>query len=324
MNGPIITRAGLLAAAAAMAFGAPRVARAQPRNLRLVLPYAPGGVVDTLGRVLAQGLGEVTGGTVVADNRPGAGGMIGSDHVAKSTPDGSTALIMDPAIVINPSLQASVPYDLFRDLKPVAIISSSPLVCVVTPSLPIHSMQELLAYGRAHRGQLSFASAGVGTTPHLAGEMLNQRTGIDATHVPYRGIAASMPDVMSGKVQFTFSSIAGARGLLADGRLRGLITTGTRRPPALPDLPTAAEAGLADFNIDLWLGVFVPAATPDATVAAMNTAIQAVLAKPATAAAFGRAGAEVRHTTPAEAAAVLRREHDMWKALITSARITLG
>ncbi len=318
-----LTRAALLRAAA-LALLAPGMARAQQRAVRLVLPYAPGGVVDTLGRVLAQGMTDVMGSPVVADNRPGAGGMIGTDHVAKSAPDGLTALVMDPAIVINPSLQPSVPYDLFRDLKPVSIVSSSPLVCVVSPSLPVRNMEELIAHGRANKGRLSFASAGVGTTPHLAGEMLNQRTGIEATHVPYRGIATSFPDIMSGKVHFAFSSIAGARGLIADGQLRALATTGASRPATLRDVPTVVEAGLRDFVVDLWLGVFVPAATPEAAMASLHSAIAAVLRKPETAASFERAGAEVRHTSPQEAAGIVRAEYDMWRNLIASAKITLG
>lgn len=314
-----MTRATFLSGLAALA-AAP--ARAQARALRLVLPYAPGGVVDTLGRVVGQALGETGSYTVVADNRPGAGGMIGTEHVARSTADGTTALIMDPAVVINPSLQANVPYDLFRDLTCVSIISSSPLVVVTAPNQPFRTMQELVAHGRGRPGQMSFASAGVGTTPHLAGELLNLRTGIGASHIPYRGIAAAMPDVMSGAVPFTFSSIAGARGLLADNRLRALATTGTARPSSLPDVPTMAEAGFADFVVDLWLGVFVPSATPAATVAAMQAALQVALQRPATATAFQRVGAEVRFTSTADSERTLRAEFEMWRNVITTQRIT--
>ena len=316
-----ITRAAFLAGLAALA-AAP--SRAQQRPLRLVLPYAPGGVVDTLGRVVGMALAETAGIAAVADNRPGAGGMIGTDHVAKSAPDGTTALVMDPAVVINPSLQANVPYDLFRDLTCVSIISSSPLVVVAAPNQPFRTMREIVEFGRTRPGALTFASAGVGTTPHLAGELLNLRTGINATHVPYRGIAAAMPDVMSGAVPFTFSSIAGARGLIADGRLRAIATTGTTRPSSLRDVPTMAESGFPDFVVDLWLGVFVPAATPAATVASLHAALQTVLRRPETANAFERAGAEVRFTTPAEAERTLRAEFEMWRNLITTQRITAG
>jgi tripartite-type tricarboxylate transporter receptor subunit TctC len=318
---PVLTRAGFLAGLGALAA---LPARAQQRPLRFVLPYAPGGVVDTLGRVLGQALTETGYMTVVADNRPGAGGIIGTDHVAKSPPDGTTALVMDPAVVINPSLQPNVPYDLFRDLTCVAIVSSSPLVVVASPSQPFRTMQELVAHGRARPGQLSFASAGVGTTPHFAGELLNLRTGINASHVPYRGIAAAMPDVMTGAIPFTFSSIAGARGLIADGRLRAIATTGTTRPSSLRDVPTMAEAGFPDFVVDLWLGVFVPGATPAATVAAMHAALQVALRRPETAAAFERSGAEVRFVSTADSERTLRAEFEMWRNLITTARITTG
>ncbi|SFK22781.1 tripartite tricarboxylate transporter substrate-binding protein [Falsiroseomonas stagni] len=317
-----ITRAAFLSGLATLAMAAP--ARAQQRPLRLVLPYAPGGVVDTLGRVVGMALAETAGIAAVADNRPGAGGMIGTDHVAKSAPDGTTALVMDPAVVINPSLQANVPYDLFRDLTCVSIISSSPLVVVAAPNQPFRTMQELVAFGRTRPGALTFASAGVGTTPHLAGELLNLRTGINATHVPYRGIAAAMPDVMSGAVPFTFSSIAGARGLIADGRLRAIATTGTTRPSSLRDVPTLAESGFADFVVDLWLGVFVPSATPAATIASLHAALQTALRRPETATAFERAGAEVRFTTTAESERTLRSEYEMWRNLITTQRITAG
>lgn len=314
-----LTRATFLSGLAALAA---LPARAQPRALRLVLPYAPGGVVDTLGRVVGQALAETGGYSVVADNRPGAGGMIGTEHVARSTPDGTTALVMDPAVVINPSLQANVPYDLFRDLTCVSIISSSPLVVVTAPNQPFRTMQELVAHGRAQPGQMSFASAGVGTTPHLAGELLNLRTGINASHIPYRGIAAAMPDVMSGAVPFTFSSIAGARGLLADNRLRAIATTGTTRPSSLSAVPTMAESGFADFVVDLWLGVFVPSATPAATVASMQAALQVALRRPETATAFERVGAEVRFTSTAESERTLRAEFEMWRTVITTQRIT--
>ena len=259
-----------------------------------------------------------------AETRGWAVAIPSTEHVALPAPHGRSLPLRDPAVVINPSLQADVPYDLFRDLTCVTIISSSPLVVVAGPSQPFQTMQGLVEHGRARPGQLSFASAGVGTTPHLAGELLNLRTGIAATHVPYRGIAAAMPDLISGTVPFTFSSIAGARGLIADGSLRALATTGTTRPTALPAVPTMAEAGFADFVVDLWLGVFVPAATPAATVAALQAALQRVLQRPETAAAFARSGAEVRFTTSAEAERTLRAEFAMWRDLIATQRLTAG
>src|SRR5262247_3708678 len=158
------------------------------KPIRLVLPYNPGGIIDYVGRTLAQHLGDALGQPVVAENRPGAGGIAGTDAVARSAPDGYTLVIMDPAIVINPTLQPSMPYDLFKQLATVSIVSSSPEVVVVAPQLPVKTIAELTTYGKANPGKLNFASAGVGTTPHLAGELYKQRTSIDATHVPYRSI----------------------------------------------------------------------------------------------------------------------------------------
>src|SRR5579871_1527555 len=182
----------IFAAASALLVPADSPAQTWPaKPLKLVLPYSPGGIVDYVGRTVAQHLGEELRQPVVAENRPGAGGIAGTDIVARATPDGYTLVIMDPAIVINPTLQPNVPYDLFRQLQTVSIVSSSPEVLVVAPALPATSVQDLIAYGKANPGRLNFASAGIGTTPHLAGELLKQRTGIDATHVPYRSIGQS-------------------------------------------------------------------------------------------------------------------------------------
>src|SRR4030088_455178 len=196
-------RLQLALALALFCFLAPgAVAQAQTypgKPIRLVLPYAPGGIIDYVGRTLAQKLTENIGQRVGTESRPGAGGILGTDSVARSTPDGYTLVLMDPAIVINPTLQSDVPYDLFKNLETVSIVSSSPEVLVVSPKLPVSSFPELVAYGKANPGKLNFASAGIGTTPHLAGEMFKLRTGIDATHIPYKGIGASYTHMMSGK-----------------------------------------------------------------------------------------------------------------------------
>src|ERR1700683_3019442 len=191
----------------------PAPARAEDfpsRPIHLVIPYGPGGIVDFAGRELAQKLGEVLNQTVVPDNRPGAGGIVGVDFVAHSDPDGYNLVIIDPAVVINPTLQPSMPYDIFKDLVAVSRISSSPEVLVVSPQLGVKTYTELVAYGKANPGKLNYASAGVGTAPHLAAAMWELGTGIQAVHVPYKGIGASFPDIMSNKVQMAFSSIHGA------------------------------------------------------------------------------------------------------------------
>jgi tripartite-type tricarboxylate transporter receptor subunit TctC len=304
--------------------GAVATAQAQTypsRPIKLVLPYAPGGIIDYVGRTLAQKLTETIGQPVVAENRPGAGGIVGTDTVARSAPDGYTLVLMDPAIVINPTLQADVPYDLFKSLQTVSIVSSSPEVLVVSPKLPVNSFAELVAYGKANPGALNFASAGIGTTPHLAGEMFKLRTGIDATHIPYKGIGASYTDMMSGKVQMAFSSIAGALPFTSDNRVKPLATTGTKRSSVYPDLPTVAEAGLAGFEVDLWLGIFAPASLPAPVLARLNGDLKAALQVADLRASLAKVGVEPRGTSPDEGAQFLRAEFDKWKQVITEGKI---
>ncbi len=313
----------IFAVASALVAPADSPAQTYPaKPLKLVLPYSPGGIVDYVGRTVAQHLGDALGQPVVAENRPGAGGIAGTDVVARSTPDGYTLVIMDPAIVINPTLQPNVPYDLFRQLQTVSIVSSSPEVLVVSPALPATSVQDLIAYGKANPGKLNFASAGIGTTPHLAGELLKQRTGIDATHVPYRSIGQSYPDLMANKVQFAFSSIAGALPFTRDSRVRPLATTGLTRSAVYPDQPTMDEAGLRGFEVDLWLGIFAPAGTPANAVATLNTALSSILMKDEMKAALAKVGVEPRGTTAADGAAILKSEFDKWKRVIQEGNIS--
>jgi tripartite-type tricarboxylate transporter receptor subunit TctC len=313
-----------IALSSALILAAASAAQAQTypsKPVRLVLPYAPGGIVDYVGRTLAQKLTENLGQPVVTDNRPGAGGILGTDSVARSAPDGYTLVLMDPAIVINPTLQADVPYDVFKSLQTVSIVSSSPEVLVVSPALPVATFPELVAYGKANPGKLNFASAGIGTTPHLAGEMFKLRTGIDATHVPYKGIGASFTDMMSGKVQMAFSSIAGALPFTADNRVRALATTGAQRSSVYPDLPTVAEAGLPGFEVDLWLGVFAPSGLPAPVLARLNGDLKKALQAADLKAALAKVGVEPRGTSPDEGAAFLRAEFDKWKQVITDGKI---
>jgi tripartite-type tricarboxylate transporter receptor subunit TctC len=311
-----------LAASLLVTVSAAANAQSYPNKpIKLVLPYAPGGIIDYVGRTMAQHLGDTIGQPVVAENRPGAGGVAGTDTVARSAPDGYTLVLMDPAIVINPTLQPSIPYDLFKQLETVSIISTSPEVVVVSPLLPVNSIQELIAYGKANPGKLNFASAGVGTTPHLAGEMFRQRTGIDAVHVPYRGIGQSYPDMMANKVQFAFSSIAGALPFTKDNRVRPIATTGTVRTPVYPDVPTLEEAGLKGFVVDLWLGIFAPAGLPADILAKLNSDIGKTLEKPDVKAALAKVGVEPRGTSSKDAATFLKSEFEMYKKVIADGKI---
>jgi len=294
------------------------------RPIKLVMPYAPGGIIDLVGRQVAQHLADALGQPVVPENRPGAGGMLGTGVVAHAAPDGYTLVIMDPAIVINPTLQPSVPYDLFKQLTTVSIVTSSPEVLVVAPELPVKSLADLIAYAKANPGKLNFASAGVGTTPHLAAELFKQRAGVEATHVPYRGIGQSFPDMMTNKVQFAFSSIAGALPFTQDNRVRALATTGLTRSPTYPDLPTVDEAGLKGFSIDLWLGIFAPAGLPKDVLARLNATINGkVLSNPEFKTAVAKFGVEPKGTSLDEGTAALKAEYDMWKKVIREANIKM-
>jgi len=314
----------LLWSAVLMSLAAPARADNFPsRPVHLIIPYGPGGIVDFTGRVLAQKMSNILGQPVVAENRPGAGGIVGVDAVARSDPDGYNMALMDPAIVINPTLQKEMPYDIFKDLVTLSIVSSSPEVLVVAPQLGIKTYAELVAYGKANPGKLNYASAGVGTTPHLAAEMWKLRTGIDAVHVPYKGIGASYTDMMSNKVQLSFSSIAGALPFTSDGRVIPLATTGTVRSPVYPDLPTVAEAGLPGYAVDLWLGLWGRAGMPADVLANLNDAINKALQDPELKASFAKFGLTPRGTSVAESAAFTKSEYEKWKKVITDGHITL-
>jgi tripartite-type tricarboxylate transporter receptor subunit TctC len=317
-------RSFLLWSAFAIALAGPAYADDFPsRPVHLIIPYGPGGITDFAGREVAQKLSEVMGQTVIAENRPGAGGIVGVDAVAHSDPDGYFMALMDPAIVINPTLQKSLPYDIFKDLVTLSIISSSPEVLVVAPQLGIKTYAQLVAYGKANPGKLNYASAGVGTTPHLAAELWKLGTGIDAVHVPYKGIGASYTDMMSNKVQMSFSSIAGALPFTSDNRVIPLATTGAKRSAVYPDLPTVAEAGLPGYDVDLWLGLWGRAGTPPDVLAKLNAGINKALQNPDLIAAFAKYGLTPRGTSLAEGAAFTKTQYEKWKKVITDGHIAL-
>ncbi len=297
-------------------------AQAYPaKPIKLVLPYAPGGATDYIGRTLAQHLGEIIGQTVIAENRTGSGGIPGTDYVVRSAPDGYTLVMMDPALAINPTLLPSLPFDTFKDLQVVSRVNASPLVLVVSPSLPVKTYAEFVAYAKANPGKLNFSSAGIGTSPHLAGEMFKQRAGVDAVHVPYRGIGQSYTDMMAGKISYAFSSPAGALPFTKDDRVRPLAVTSLKRSVVYPDVPTMDESGLKDFEVDLWYLVLASAAVPAPVVAKLNEAMVKTLALPEVKTAFAKIGAEPVSSTPQEGAAFLRSEYDKWKKVITDGHI---
>src|ERR1700729_977169 len=317
MNRPIAAARVLVWSMLALAVSFPAYAQNFPdRPVHLIIPYGPGGIVDFAGRVLAAKIGDALGQTVVPENKPGAGGIVGVDYVAHAAPDGYSMALMDPGIVANPTLQKSMPYDIFKDIVTLSIVSSSPEVLVVAPQLGIKTYAELVAYGKANPGKLNYASAGVGTTPHLGAEMWKLDTGIDAIHVPYKGIGASFTDMMDNKVQLAFSSIAGALPFTSDGRIVALATTGTVRSPVYPDLPTVAEAGLPGYEVDLWLGLYAPAGTPPDVLDKLNKAVAVALQDDELKQSFAKFGLTPRGTSLQEGAAFTKSEYEKWKKVI--------
>ncbi len=314
----------LLLAMAAFACSMP-VALAEgfpSRPIHMILPYAPGGIIEFVGRTLSQKLGEVLHQPVVVEDRAGAGGIVGVDYVARAAPDGYTIVLVDPAIVTNPTLHKSLPYDIFKDLVTISIVATAPEVLVVAPQLGVKTHAALLAYGKTNPGKLYYASAGIGSTPHLAAEMWKAHAGIDATHVPYKGIGPAFIDVMSGKVQMTFSSLPAAMPFMSKGSLVPIATTGLKRSPMYPDLPTVSEL-LPGYVVDLWLGIYGTAGTPPDVLAALNNGLDKALRDDQLKAAFAKFGIAPRGTTMQEGAAFTREEYEKWRKVIADAHITL-
>jgi tripartite-type tricarboxylate transporter receptor subunit TctC len=314
----------LLLAMVAFACGMPAASAENfpSRPIHLILPYAPGGIIEFVGRTLSQKLGEVLRQPVVVEDRPGAGSIVGVDYVARAAPDGYTIVLADPAIVTNPTLHTSLPYDIFKDLVAISIVATAPEVLVVAPQLGVKTHAALLAYGKANPGKLYYASAGIGSTPHLAAEMWKAQAGIDATHVPYKGIGPAFIDVMSGKVQMTFSSLPAAIPFMSKGSLIAIATTGLKRSPMYPDLPTVSEL-LPGYVVDLWLGIYGTAGTPPDVLATLNSGLDKALRDDQLKVAFAKFGIAPRGTTLQEGAAFTKEEYEKWRKVITDAHITL-
>ena len=251
------------------------------KPIRLVVPFPAGGTTDSLARAVAQKLSEAWGQQVIVDNRPGAGGNIGSDIVAKAAPDGYTLVMGTVGThAINPSLYRKMPYDHVKDFAPVILVAGVPNVLVVNPSLPVHTVRELIDYAKANPGKLNFASSGNGTSIHLSGELFKTMAGVQMTHVPYKGSAPALTDLMGGQVQLMFDNLPSSLQLIQAGKLRAIAVTSTARAAALPDVPTIAESGLPGFEASSWFGVLAPAGTPREIVTKLNATIAAWLATP--------------------------------------------
>jgi tripartite-type tricarboxylate transporter receptor subunit TctC len=280
------------------------------RPIRLVVPYPPGGPLDIMARAIGQKLTEAWNQPVIVDNRAGAGGNIGADLVAKSPADGYTLLMGAVAThAINPTLYGRLPYDPVRDFAPVALVAQVPNILVVNPSVPARSVKELIELARARPGYLNFGSGSTGSTGHLAGELFKTMAGVQMVHIPYKGGAPAMADLLAGQVQLMFDNLANALPNVRAGRLRALAVTTLARSPAMPDLPTIAESGLPGFDLTTWFGVMAPAGTPGEIVLRLNAEIVRALDATDMRERLEKMGAEPpANNTPERFAAFIRAE----------------
>ena len=308
--------------ALACALGA---AGAQPypsRPIKLVVPFPPGGPVDVMGRLVAQELSQRLG-TVVVDNRPGAGGTIGSRSAAAAPPDGYTLLFgSSTTLAAGPALYKNLGYDPITSFAPVAMISSVPFALVVAPALPVRTVAELVAYAKAHPGKLNYG-APTGALPHLTAEMFKVAAGVDIVHIPYKGAANGITDLLAGQVDLTFEPISVLVGHIRDGTLRALAVTGETRSAELPDLPTMVESGLPSVVSVSWSGIVAPVGTAEPIVARINGVVNAALATPDMRSALTRLGAAPRPGKPADFAGFIAAETPKWAAVVKAAHITV-
>jgi tripartite-type tricarboxylate transporter receptor subunit TctC len=295
-------------------------ALAQPypnKPIRIVVPFAPGGATDLIARAVGQKLTDSMGQPVVVENRTGASGMIGADLVAKASPDGYTLLMASTAeIAINPSLYPKMTYDPAKDLTPVTLAGITPLILVVNPNTPAKSVQDLVGQAKSKPGSVAFASAGNGSVQHLSGELLKTITRADMTHVPYKGAAPALVDLLGGQVTFFFSGMPPAMPHVKSGKLRALAVTTPKRSPAAPDVPTMAEAGIQGFDISNWFGVFAPAGTPDDVLNKLNAEIVKALALPDVKERLASQGAETVGNSRAEFAKFIAAEMAKYSKLV--------
>src|SRR5262247_4003583 len=323
----MLAKPTFLSAIVAVACAASGIASAQTfpnRPIRIVVGFAPAGPADVMARLIGQRLTSILGQSIVIDNRPGAGGTIGARAVAESEPDGYTLLLGNTStLVISPLIYKNVNYDPVKGFAPVASLGTTSNLMIVNPALPATSVQELIALARARPGKLNYSSAGIGTPPHLIGEMFKQRLGLDVVHVPYKGGGPSVQAVVAGETQFSFENPASSLPLVQAGNVRALASTSDSRGAQTPDLPTMIEAGVPDFTSVSFTAVVAPAGTPAAIVGKLNGAINESLRSPEVASTLVKLSVDAKITSPEEFAAFLARERDKWTTVVKTAGVQM-
>ena len=309
---------GPIAALVLLALASTADAQSWPaKPIRIISPYPPAGANDLLARIIAPKLSEQLGQPVVVENRAGATGNIGAELVAKAPADGYTLLMGQAGnLTINISLMAKIPFDPVRDFSPVTMVASTPNVLVVHPSLPVRTVKDLIALAKAKPGQINYATSGIGSPGHLAAELLNKSAGIRLVHIPYKGAAPALLDVVAGNAHLYFTSAVSAQPFIPSGRLRMVAVASAKRSPSLPEVPTVAEAGFPEFDVSSWWGVVAPASTPREVVIRLQTEIHRVIALPEIRAKLAEQGLDIATNTPEQFAAYIKSETAKWAKLI--------
>lgn len=289
------------------------------KPVRMVVPYAPAGVADILGRVMAEKLGQRLGQNVVVFNREGGGSAVGAELVARATPDGYTLLIGSTALTMNAAVSRKMPFDVARDFAPLSLVFEQPGVLVVHPSVAAHSVQELIALARANPGKLRYGSSGVGGVINLVTELFKYQAKVNLTHVPYKGVAPAMIDLAGGQIELVMSGMTNAVPLVKSGKLRALGVTSRKRSAVLPEVRPIAEQGLPDFETATWYGLFAPAAVPQGIIARLSGEIVKIVGMPDVRERFANQGGEARATTREEFAALIARDLRTWQSVVNAA-----
>jgi len=316
--------AGLIAGlCTTFAFLAPASAAYPDKPVRIVVGFSAGGTTDVIARIMAKELTQELGQSFVVENRPGAGSNIATDLVARAEPDGYTMLFVAVTSAINQTLYKNINFDLVKDFAPVALGAKVPNILVLNPQVPAKSVQELVAYAKSNPGKLAFASSGSGTSIHMAGELFKMRTGIDVLHVPYKGSAPAITDLIGGQVQFMFDNMPSAWPHAQSGKLRALAVTTSQRSPSAPDLPTMQELGYDKFDVSSWFGMLAPAGTPPEVIQKLNAAMNKALDQPEVKTAYEKLGAVGQKTTPAEFGAFIKSEVETWAPVVKASGATV-
>lgn len=321
---PWLAAAALAAAASCLPLAAFAQSGWPSKPIRLVVPFTPGGVTDTSGRVVAEFLGRRLGQQVIVDNRPGASGNIGMALVKDAPADGYTlVLAFDGTMVINPHVFAKVPFDTLKDFTSIGKIGNATLILVAHPNAPVKNVKDLVSVSKSTPGGLSFGTSGTGGTPHIAGELFKMRTGANLVHVPYKGGGQALTDVVGGNIPLVYTAVAGAHGFVKDGKLRALAVSSARRSPALPDVPTFVESGYPDFVVDSWVGLLAPAGLPPAIATRLNQELQAVLNDPEARAKLATLGIEATPGSAAEFRDEMTRDLARYGQVVKAANIKI-